>query len=180
MHVTTEEELRTLPHIEVTSRPEWNPKIVKLGRVSIDNDSNAFNTQEHTFGYHTMDTGDYLYLANGTYEALLRSINMALVKMGAKLKQNISEIITPAADEIPTKRTFIPNTMPFKASAELIEDLWCIVLNKSQVMLGTTTQKGVRSFILLLAQRYIAYRVFSMRRHNARFAKDTFFRTLNH
>ena len=35
-HVPTEKELRTLPHIEVTSGSEWNPNTVKLGKVSMD------------------------------------------------------------------------------------------------------------------------------------------------
>ena len=30
-HVPTDEELRMLPHIEVTSGSEWNPNTVKLG-----------------------------------------------------------------------------------------------------------------------------------------------------
>ena len=32
-HATTDEELITLPHIEVTSGSEWNPNTVKLGKV---------------------------------------------------------------------------------------------------------------------------------------------------
>ena len=40
LHAPTDEELRTLPHIEVTSKFEWNPKSVQLiGKVSgIDDD----------------------------------------------------------------------------------------------------------------------------------------------
>ena len=32
-YVSTDKELRTLPHIEVTSGSEWNPNTVKLGKV---------------------------------------------------------------------------------------------------------------------------------------------------
>ena len=35
-YVPTDEELRMLPHIEVTSGSEWNPNNVKLGKVSMD------------------------------------------------------------------------------------------------------------------------------------------------
>ena len=41
-HVLTEEELRTLPHIEVTSGSEWNPNTVKLGKASMDQMDDAF------------------------------------------------------------------------------------------------------------------------------------------
>ena len=52
-YVTTNEELRTLPHIEVTSGSEWNTNTVKLGKVSMDKNDDAFELQQHVFGYHT-------------------------------------------------------------------------------------------------------------------------------
>ena len=126
-----------------------------------------------------METGDYLDLYNGTYEAVLHSINPALVDMGANLKCNISDIFIPATDEIPTRRTFIYHVRHLNASAELIVGLWCIGLKRSRVRLDATTQRGVRSAILPLVHRYRADIVFSMRRINAHFATDSFF-TLNH
>ena len=106
LHIPTEEDLSTLPNIEVISGSEWNPNTLKLGKLSINNDSDTFHSQQHTFGYHTTDTGGYLYLDNGTDEAVLHSINLALVDMGAKLRRKISDIVTPAADEIPARRNF--------------------------------------------------------------------------
>ena len=38
----TDEEIRTLPHIKVTSCSEWNPNTVKLGKVSMDKNDDAF------------------------------------------------------------------------------------------------------------------------------------------
>ena len=52
-HVPTGEELRTLPHIEVTSGSEWNTNTVKLGKVSMDKNDDVFELQQHVFGYHT-------------------------------------------------------------------------------------------------------------------------------
>ena len=43
--MTTDEELRTLPHIEVTSGSEWNPNTMKLGKVSMDKNNDAFELQ---------------------------------------------------------------------------------------------------------------------------------------
>ena len=90
-----------------------------------------------------------------------------LVELGANPKQNISEITTTSSDEIPERRTFFSHARHLKASAELISDLWCIVLKRAQATLGTTTQRGIRYAILKLARRYRDDRVFSMRRLNA-------------
>ena len=95
--------------------------------------------------------------------------------MGDKLKRKISEITTPANDEIPERRTFVSHARHLKALADMIADLWSIVLNRDQATLGATTKRGIISAILPLATRYRAYRVFSMRWLNAQFATDTLF-----
>ena len=74
-YVPTDEELRTLPHIEVASGSEWNPNTVKLGKVSMYKNDDAFELQQHVFGYHTTQTGRFSYSYNSTYEAVLHSIN---------------------------------------------------------------------------------------------------------
>ena len=64
-----------------------------------------------------------MYSYNGTDKDVLQSIKPALIEMGAKLKRNISEIVTPAADEIPARGTFISHAIHLKASDKLIADL---------------------------------------------------------
>ena len=171
----TDEEIRTLPYIEVTSGSEWNPNNVKLGNVSMDKNDDAFELQRCVFGYHTIQTGKCSYSDNSTYEVVIHSINTALVELGAKLKRKISERTTPANDEIPARRTLVSHARHLKASAELISDLWCIGLKRSQATLGATTQRGIRSVILTLARIYRAGRVFIMCQLNERFATDTLF-----
>ena len=99
--------------------------------------------------------------------------------MGAKLKWKISEITTPDNDEIPARRTLVSHSRHLKASSELIDDLWCIGLKRSQATLGTTMQRGIRSTILPLARIYRADRVFIMSRLNAQFATDNLFSDVN-
>ena len=53
-HMPTNEELITIPHIEVTSGSEWNPNTVKLDKVSMDKNDDAFKLQQYFFGYHTI------------------------------------------------------------------------------------------------------------------------------
>ena len=159
----------------MTYGSESNPNTVKIGKVSIDKDSNAFRSQQHTFGYHTTETGKYSYLDNVTDEAALRSINSALFQMGAKIKLNISEIVTPAVYEIPARITFISHARNLEAPDELIADLWCISLNRSLATLGATTQKGVRSSVLPLARRYRAYIYFQHKTAQCAFNDRHFF-----
>ena len=174
-HVPTGEERRTLPHIEVTSGSEWNPNTMKLGKVSMDQNDDTFELQRHVFGYHTTQTEKCAYSDNSTDGAVLHYIKPALFELGAKLKRKISEITTPANDEIPAIRTFVYHARHLRASSELIADLWCIGLKIPQAKLGATTHIGIKSAILPLARRYRSGRVFSMRWLNERSATDTLF-----
>ena len=45
-HVPTDKDLRMLPHIEVTSGSEWNPNNMKLGKMSMDKNDDAFELQQ--------------------------------------------------------------------------------------------------------------------------------------
>ena len=45
LHVPTDEELRTLPHIEVTLGSEWNTNTVKPGKMLMDKNDDAFELQ---------------------------------------------------------------------------------------------------------------------------------------
>ena len=104
----------------MTSGSEWNANTVILGKVSTNNDIDAFHSKQHTFVYHNMETGYYSYSNIGTDEAVVHSINLVLFNMAVKLKRNISDMFTPAADEIPLRRTFVSYARHLKASAELI------------------------------------------------------------
>ena len=50
----------------MTSGSEWNPNTVKLGKVSMDKNDDAFELQQHIFGYHTTQTGKLSYSDNST------------------------------------------------------------------------------------------------------------------
>ena len=75
-YVPTEEVLSTLPHIEVIFGSEWNPNTFKISKVSTNNNRNTFHSQQHTFGYPTMDKGDYLYSDNGMDKTVVHSMNL--------------------------------------------------------------------------------------------------------
>ena len=62
-----------------------------------------------------------------------------------------------------------------KSFAELIADLCCIGITKSKATLEAITQRGIRSAILPLSHMYRSDRIYSMKRLNPRFAKNTLF-----
>ena len=80
-YLPMDEELRMLPHIEVKSGSEWNPNTVKLGKVSMDKNDDAFELQQNVFGYHTTQTGKCSYSDNSTDEAVLNYINLVLFEL---------------------------------------------------------------------------------------------------
>ena len=63
---------------------------------------------------------------NDTDEDVLHSINPALVEMVANLRRKISEIVIPYANNKLARINFIFQARHFKASYEMISDLWCI------------------------------------------------------
>ena len=67
----------------------------------------------------------------------------------------------------------------FKSYAELIVDLWCILIKKKKATLAVTTQQGTRSDILPLIRRYQSHSVNILKRINARFATNTIFLDIN-
>ena len=46
-----------IPHIEVTTGSELNLNTVKLGKIPMDKNYDAFELQRHVFGYNTIQTG---------------------------------------------------------------------------------------------------------------------------
>ena len=141
----------------------------------MDKNDDAFELQQHVFGYHTIQTGKCSCSDNSTDEAVLHYISPELVELGANIKREISEITNPSNDEITARKTFVSHARHLKASAEMIYELWCIGIKRSQSTLGANTKRGIRSAILPLERRYRSDRVLSIRRLNVRFATYTLF-----
>ena len=166
----TPKELGNLPHIHLTSSSPWNPDDVVLGCVSTS--PNVFNFMtEHDYSA----AESHKYSDPSSDESTLHSINPVLVDMGINMKRKLSEITTPAIDDIPARRTFISHSRHKKATAEILSELWCIGTKKAAATIDATTQHGTRSAILPLSRRYRADRVYSLKRLNARFATDTLY-----
>ena len=73
-----------------------------------------------------MEKGGYQYQDLKAYESIFQSINSVLVDLGSNTKRQLCSISTPTVSDIPARKTFESHSHHFKASAELIADLWCI------------------------------------------------------
>ena len=78
-------------------------------------------------------------------------------------------------DDVPARRSFVSSERHLKATADQLSELWCIGPKMASVTLKVTTQKGTRSAILPIARRYIADRMYSLKRLRGKFATDTFY-----
>ena len=111
--------------MHLTSKFQWNPKTVQIGKVISD----AFETKyiasqcKYLGG---MEKGDYQYQGPKVDESIFQSINSVLVDLGSKTKRQLCSISTPTVSDIPARKTFESHSQHFKASAELIADIWCI------------------------------------------------------
>ena len=114
-HVPTDKELRTLPHIEVTSGSEWNPHTVKLGKDSMDKNDDTFELQLHVFGYHTTHTGKCSYSDNQKLRMLNRKINayfLQATKSSIKLELAITPVNLSYYDALAAFRNQVNQKYP--------------------------------------------------------------------
>lgn len=75
--------------------------------------------------------------------------------------------------EVSSRRTFVSAERHAKSAADLLAGRFGIGPERAQRTLRVTTQRGVRSAILPLSQRYRADRVFNVRQLVEKFATDT-------
>ena len=77
--------------------------------------------------------------------------------------------------DILARRKFVSHSQNLKSPAELISNLWCIVIKKSKATVEATIQQGAKSAILPLSRRYRSNRVYIFNRLNSWFSIDTLF-----
>ena len=108
-------------------------------------------------------------------EALLDSVDPSLAHMAERLKEaRVIAQAKPIFDHLdtPSRRTFVSDARHVKVSADLIAERFGIGPTWAQRTLRVTTQRGVRSVILLITRRYQADRVFWVKRLNGKQATD--------
>ena len=177
--VPTNRELETCPHIDMTSRREWNPDTVILGKLTSSPDIKPLvisvgktisvntpcsRTTKHSRRYNLIGRDEYL----------LHTVEPTLVELRERLISAI-DISPTRLDDIPARRTFVSHDRHSSLTAESIAEAWCIGIKRARQTLTATTQRGVRSAILPLSRRYRADRRYNLKRLNDKFATDTLY-----
>jgi hypothetical protein len=111
-------------------------------------------------------------------ETLMDAIDPSLVNLGdrlATMQRRVMAQIGTIYDQtdVPGRRTFVINERHLKVTAQVLAERFGISIPQAQRTLRVTTQRGVRSAILPISQRYRADRMFSVKRLNGKFATDT-------
>ena len=145
--VPTRYELDNCQHIDMTGSRPWEPSTVTLSEVKAHIRNEAY-------------TDPYCD------ENLLSSINPCLVHLKELLSQRQIQTtqIDPRTDDIPARRTFVSLERHTRLDADTLADRFCIGPKRANDTLKVTTQRGVRSAILPIGQRYRADRIYRTKR----------------
>ena len=153
----TDQELRECPHIEITSRREWNPGTITLGETIVQQVENEpkrqFVSSTNVLPHQTT----YEYLDPLSNEALLHSTQPSLAFLDEQLKvrdRQVSVAQTYEEDlgDIPPRRTYTSTDRHTKATAEAIADRFGIGIERGRATMSATTQRGARSAILPISR----------------------------
>ena len=159
-------------HVHLTSKFQWNPETVQLGEVRDDAFKPKYIARQCKYLGDT-EKGDHQNQDPKVDESILHSIKSVLVDLGSNMTRRLCSISTQAVSDITARREFGSHSRHLKTSAELIADLWFIVIKKGKETLDTTTQRCTISAILLLSRKYRAGRVYILKGLNARFPTYT-------
>ena len=159
--VPTQKELANCIHVEMTSSLDWNPGSVDLN-LSISQISRSVD-------YFDVG-GAYTSVPFNNDDLVLRSIEPSLIFLSELTTDHHGE-----PNDVPARRSFISTDRHLKVSADQLSERWCIGPKRASATLKATTQKGTRSAILPISRRYIADRMYSLKRLRGKFATDTFY-----
>lgn len=174
-------DLATLPHIDMTSKREWNPQSVKLGEVATISNTKNKNTYNviSSITYEPSTPAATAYSQVNEFEqydenAIMYDISPVHVclkeLLTTKHEENDFEM-----DDLPARRTFVSTERHKKATAMTIAENWGIGPLRAKATLEATTQRGTRSAILPLSRRYKADRYYNVKRLNIKMATDTMY-----
>ena len=115
---------------------------------------------------------------------MLHTISPALVDLKERIIATIRTTRTIAQtstetpeDDIPARRIFVSGDRHRKVTAEVLAKCFYIGTERAKATMQETTQRGVRSALLPISQRYKADRMYNWRRLMSKFATDTLWST---
>lgn len=169
--VPTTEELKSCPHLQLTSKAEWNPSTLQMTVAQV--------TQQQEIPWKRTICGvasnTTVYLDPTSDEALLNDVESTLVNLNDGRTIQETTIYDDDTMDLPVRRTFIATDRHTTNTAESLAERFGIGLQRARETLKATLQRGMRSAILPIARRFRADRYFSRRRLNGKFSSDTAF-----
>ena len=170
----SQKDLESLPHIELSSKIEWNPEKVEFPSYSrsereMIEKRNIKST--YRISLSSVEADNTLENKNHTNNGINSNIpfnfNEDVIRISSTKVGPLSE------GEIQYPRTFLSSNRHSSVTAEELSNRWCIGLKQAQLTLDATTRKLVRSAIMPLSRRYRVDRMFGIRRLDYEFATDT-------
>ena len=176
----TEDELRTCPHIVLTSPHPWNPTSVTFPKSSLSLEE-EMGSLRHVSSIHSRtnaleiceeaQVNSRIFDLN-TMTRTIASMKIMKEKDSFTHLQRNEEVDTGTSDA-PTLHTFQSTDRHSDVTASDISERWGISLAQANKTIKSTTQRFLRSATLPLSRRYRADRVFSRKTLNGVWSTDT-------
>ena len=168
----SDEELRTCPHITLSSEAPWDPQNVSFPdtRGSLEesmNDIRQVNSIRSSALLDDEDDDDVIFSLDGFARRIA-----SMKKITPVEKVERPDIDTGATD-VAIPNTFQSSERHSDVTAQTLSDHWGISLGTATKTLKKTTQRFLRSAILPLARRYRADRVFHRKTLAGKWSTDT-------
>ena len=177
----SDHELRTCPHIHLSSAHPWNPARVKFPKCNITLEEEVGGTRY--LSSVSMNGECWMEEVMHDYHSdfCLNSINRAIASMKvthdvtSHNKDNLTrdESIDTGQSDVPLLKTFQSSNRHSDVSPEELSERWGISVATAAKTLKKTTQKFLRSAILPLARRYRTDRVFTRKTLAGDWSTDT-------
>ena len=180
-HTPTDEELRTCPHVVLTSPHPWDPTSVTFPKCtrSLEEEVGGFRyVSSLSVGHDVpLDDTEFCDRAN-VFDLNFMTRTIASMKTisedsgsGQMLQKN--EEIDTGTSDVPIINTFQSSERHSDVTPQNLSERWGISIAQATKTLKKTTQRFLRSAILPLSRRYRADRIFSRKTLRGEWSTDT-------
>ena len=177
-HTPTEEELRTCPHVALTSSNPWDPATVSFPKCnrSLEDEVGGFRFLGAISNRQMMDTSDNTYNEGNTIFNLTnitrKIATMKCINTEQTSLQRPEDVDTGTSD-VPMMHTFQSSQRHTDVTPQEISERWGISLAQATKTLKNTTQRFLRSATLPLSRRYRADRMYGRKTLSGEWSTDT-------
>lgn len=154
----TGRELQECQHVYLTSKQEWNPNNVCFPDSSTRLEEGKLTARIDAIRAESRH-GHYCSQCEEQQNCnCCKNISLSPPEL---VERMIAEVrVENVLEDVPMRRTFVSNERHTRVSPAELSERWGIGLTQATNTIQVTTQKGMRSAILLLSRRYRADRVF--------------------